>query len=60
MKNKFQVMLKEDFDEELNAMSACYHLLRPLSFDKQWRVINYLLARLLGRAWILNKPVSER
>jgi hypothetical protein len=52
-------MVKEDFDEELNAMNVCVLLLGRLSFDQQWRILNYILVRLMGRSWSLGKPVSD-
>ena len=59
MKDKFRVMMKEDFDEELNAMNVCVLLLERLTFDQQWRVLNYIIVRLMGRSWSFNKPMSD-
>ena len=36
-------------DHEINALRACYSVLSKLSFDAQWRVINYLCVRLWNR-----------
>jgi len=60
MKEKLRVMVKEDFDEELNTISVCTLMLKRLTFDQQWRVLNYLLVRLMGRSWALSKPASDR
>ena len=59
MKDKLRVIMKEDFELELNALAVCVTVLKPLSWDQHWRVFNYLLVRFLGRGWILNKPQSE-
>jgi hypothetical protein len=59
MKNKLRVMIQEDFDEELNAINVCVLLLKRLSFDQQWRVLNYIVVRLMGRSWSLGKPTSD-
>jgi len=59
MKAKFQVMLSEDFDEELNAIAVITILLRRLTFDQQWRVLNYAIVRILGRPWSLAKPAGD-
>jgi hypothetical protein len=58
-RDKVRVMLQDDFEEELNSMSVCYLLLQRLSFDQQWRVLNYLLVRLMGRSWSLPKPMTD-
>ena len=60
MKEKLRVMIAEDFDDELNALSVITIMLRRFSFDAQWRILNYIIARTLGRAWILSKPANER
>lgn len=60
MKAKLRVMMTEDFDEELNAMSAITILLKRLTFDQQWRVLNYVLVRLWGRTWLLARPKSDQ
>jgi len=61
MKNpdKLRVMIKEDFDEESNAMNVIIILLKRLNFDQQWRVLNYVVIRLWGRTWLLNRPKSD-
>ena len=46
-------------DSELRALAGCWALLRPLGWDTQWRVLNYLLVRVLGRSWMLPKPESD-
>jgi hypothetical protein len=46
-------------DEETEALVAVIEALRPLNFDQLWRVFNYVLARRLGRRWILSKPANE-
>lgn len=56
MKKKFNTMLEEDFDLELNAMNAVVILLKNLTFDQQWRIINYVVVRLWGRSWLLARP----
>ena len=58
MKGKLRVMMTEDFDVELNALSVITIMLKPFSFDAQWRILNYVIARTLGRAWTLNKPAN--
>jgi len=58
-KDKYRSMMAKDFDEELNAMNVCTLLLKRLTFDQQWRVLNYLLVRLLGRSWTLSRPKSD-
>jgi len=60
MKAKLRVMLAEDFDEELNAIAAITILLKRLTFDQQWRVLNYILVRLWGRSWLLSRPKSDQ
>jgi hypothetical protein len=59
VKDKLRVMIQEDFDEELNAMNVCVLLLKRLTFDQQWRVLNYIVVRLMGRSWSLGKPASD-
>ena len=60
MREKLRVMVKEDFDEELNAMAVIVAVLKPLGFDAKWRVLNYVLVRMLGhRSWGLRKPNDE-
>lgn len=59
MKEKLRVMIVEDFDEELNAMSVVTIILKRLSFDQQWRVLNYVIVRLWGRTWLLARPKSD-
>lgn len=56
---KLRVMMADDFDEELNTLSACTILLKKLTFDQQWRVLNYLLIRCFGRSWALSRPASD-
>ena len=58
-KKNLRVMMSEDFDVEVNALAVCDAMLRQLSFDQQWRVFNYLLARRLGRSWILSLPTCK-
>lgn len=57
MKNK--VMLAEDYDDELNTLAAVTIMMKRLTFDQQWRILNYLLVRLWGRTWTLSKPASD-
>ena len=59
MRDKFKTMLAEDYDEELNAMNAVTIMLKRLTFDQQWRIINYVLVRLWGRTWLLARPKSD-
>ena len=59
IKDKFRVIMKEDYDEELNALTACFKLLNVLSFDQKHRVLNYLLVRLFNRSWALVKPKGD-
>ena len=59
MKAKLRVMIAEDFDEELNAIAVITILLKRLTFDQQWRVINYVIVRLWGRTWLLARPKSD-
>ena len=59
MRKRFQVMLTEDDDEELNALSVCVKLLLKFNFDAQWRIVNYLVVRLWSRSWSLVKPKGE-
>ena len=59
IKDKFRVIMKEDYDEELNALSVCFKLLNVLSFNQQHRVLNYLLVRLFNRAWAVVKPKED-
>lgn len=59
MRDKFKTMLAEDYDEELNAINAVTILLKRLTFDQQWRIINYVLVRLWGRTWLLARPKSD-
>ncbi len=58
-KDKYRAMMAEDFDEELNAMNVCTLLLKRLTFDQQWRVLNYVLVRLWGRSWTLEKTKCD-
>ena len=59
MRKHLKLMKEEDFDLEVNALAVCFKVLKPLGFDGQWRVLNYLLVRLLNRTWALAKPVSD-
>lgn len=60
MKKHLRVMLDEDYDHETNALSVCTKVLSELSFDQAWRVLNYLLVRILGhRSWSLSRPSSD-
>ena len=53
-------MVKEDYDEELNAMAVIVAVLKPLGFDAKWRILNYALVRMLGhRSWGLAKPKTD-
>lgn len=45
--------------QETFALVKSIELLSPLCWDQQWRVLNYLLIRLLGRSWSLNKPATD-
>jgi hypothetical protein len=58
-KEKIRVMLQDDYEKELNTRSVCYLLLKELQWDAQWRVFNYLLARIFGRSWLLSRPASD-
>lgn len=61
MREKLRVMLNEDFDEELNAMAVMVAVLKPLSWDAKWRVLDYILVRMLGdRGWRLERPMGEK
>jgi len=59
VKDKLRVMLVEDFDRELNAMAVTVQVLKNLTFDQQWRVLNYVIVRLIGRSWSLNRPKRD-
>jgi hypothetical protein len=52
-------MFDGDYDTESNTVAVCVKLLDRLNFDQKWRVLNYLLSRVLGRSWALNKPKGE-
>ena len=52
--------MSEDYDDESNAMAVIVAVLKPLGFDSKWRVLNYVLVRMLGhRSWSLNKPKTD-
>ena len=57
--DKLRVMMKEDHDDESNALCAIVLLLKRLTFDQQWRVLNYVMVRLWGRSWILGRPKGD-
>lgn len=59
MKDKLRVMLADDFDAELNALNIITIMLKQFGWDSQWRILNYVIARTLGRKWILPKPAGE-
>jgi hypothetical protein len=46
-------------DCELRTICGCYELLKDLSSDAQWRILNYLIVRLFGRSCTLAKPKSD-
>lgn len=46
-------------DQELKTICLCVTHLSKLGWDGQWRVLNYLLIRYLGRSWALAKPKSD-
>ena len=47
-------------DSELSALVIVHRALAPLCWDQQWRVLNYVIVRLWGRAWSLAKPASDK
>ena len=57
--SKLRTMLEEDYDQESNALTAVVALLKPLSFDAQWRILNYVLVRLWNRSWLLARPKAD-
>ena len=60
MREKLRVMVKEDFDEEMNALAVIVAVLKPMGFDSKWRVLNYILVRMLGhRSWGLGRPKTD-
>lgn len=60
MEKRFRVMLADDYDEELNAMAVIVAMLQPLTWDKKWRILNYILVRMLGdRGWGLQRPRGD-
>lgn len=46
-------------DAEIFALATCQKEMSKLGFDGQWRVLNYLLTRNLGRSWALVRPASD-
>lgn len=58
-KEKLRLMTKEDFDEETNAIAVVMAVMRRLTFDQQWRVMNYVLVRMWGRTWLLARPQGD-
>ena len=56
MKNRFVVMRKEDFDEEMNALCAITLILSKLTFAQQHRILSYVIMRHWRQCWWLGKP----
>lgn len=55
---QMRVMLEENYEDELNALAVITLQLKRFNFDTQWRILNYVIARCLGRSWILGKPTN--
>lgn len=46
-------------DEEAQAIGRIIRLLENRTFDAKWRMLNYVLVRMLGRSWRLNLPATD-
>lgn len=60
MKSQIRVIINDDFDQEAKTLAAVFILLNRLTFDGQWRVLNYVIVRLWGRGWLLGRPKGDQ
>lgn len=46
-------------DEEARAIGHIIKILENRTFDAKWRMLNYVLIRMLGRSWRLSPPAGD-